>query len=105
MIFSEMKLNIFRGGGVNLLNIPYKICTLFILLFFLINFKIGHAQILLQPEIGTITSINSGTDRIIEMIREELEEEELIEEDEKSLNHLKYLKTKKLNPLKKRQKN
>lgn len=65
-----------------MINIPYKICTLFILLFFLISFKIGHAQILLQPEIGTITSINSGTDRIIEMIREELEEEVLDEEDE-----------------------
>lgn len=66
-----------------MLNIPYKICTLFILLFFLINFKIGHAQILLQPEIGTITSINSGTDRIIEMIREEFEEKDLDEENEK----------------------
>ena len=52
-----------------------KICILFLALFFLINFKIGHAQILLQSEIGTITSINSGTDRIVEMLREEQSEE------------------------------
>ena len=63
-----------------MLNIPYKICTLFVLLFFLINFKIGNAQILLQPEIGTIATINSGTDRIVEMIREDIEEND--EEDD-----------------------
>ena len=58
-----------------MLNISCKIFTLIISLVFLFSFKTGHAQILLQPEIGTITSINSGTDRIVEMLREEDEEE------------------------------
>ena len=74
MLLSEIRMNMRRH--FNLLNISYKICTLFILLFFLTSFKISYAHILLQPEIGTITSINSGTDRIIEMIREEDEEDE-----------------------------
>ena len=58
-------------------NIPYKICT-FIALFllFLINFNLCNAQILTQPRIGTITSINEGTDRIIHMLQEDDEEYE-----------------------------
>ena len=68
-----------------MLNIPYKLCLLLILFMFLVNFKIVHAQILLQPEIGTITSINSGTDRIVEMLREEDENlDEKIEKTNKS---------------------
>lgn len=61
-----------------------KICILFFSLFFLVNFKIGHAQILLQSEIGTITSINSGTDRIVEMLREEDSQENTEEDLQKS---------------------
>ncbi len=42
-----------------------------ILLIFVTNFKIGHAQTLSQPMIGTITGINAGTERIIEMLQED----------------------------------
>ena len=83
IVLYEIRMNMRRN--FNLLNIPYKICILFISLLFLTNFKIGCAQILLQPEIGTITSINSGTDRIIDMMREEDEEnQENIKFDETS---------------------
>ena len=54
-----------------MLNTSCKIFTLIVLLIFLVGLKTGHAQILLQPEIGTITSINSGTDRIVEILRED----------------------------------
>ena len=42
-----------------------------VLLIFAINFKFVNAQVLIQPAIGNITNINSGTDRIIEMIEDD----------------------------------
>ena len=53
---------------MNFRNIPCKLLIFFVLLIFTINCKIGNAQVLVQPSVGTITSLNTGTDRIIEMI-------------------------------------
>ena len=62
---------------MNFRGIMYEICSLLLILsFILINAKTVNAQILIQPEIGAITNINSGTDRIIEILHEEKYEEE-----------------------------
>ena len=52
-------------------NICCKTILLTVLLIFAINFKFVNAQVLIQPAIGSITNINSGTDRIIEMIEDD----------------------------------
>ena len=57
-------------------NIPYKIYTFIVLLLLcLINFNVCKAQILTQPSLGTMTSINNGTDRIINILQEDYEED------------------------------
>ena len=56
-------------------NIVTSIFLFFIVSIFLINIKQVNAQTIAQPAIGSITNVNVGTDRIIEMIQSDEDEE------------------------------
>lgn len=72
---------------MNLKNISFNIFTLLIVLFVLVNVKTVSAKALTQPIIGTITSINSGTERIEEILRDETEETEDKHEQTSKVSH------------------
>ena len=62
-----------RGRILNQINIYCKIFVLFMIIFVLTNVKTVNARELTQPIVGTITSINSGTERIVDILEKEPE--------------------------------
>ena len=68
-------------------NISCSIFALLIVLFVLVNIKTVSAKALTQPIVGTITSINSGTERIEEMLQDETEKTENKHEQTSKVSH------------------
>ena len=70
---------------MNIKNI-LSLAMFILVIFLLVNFKVANAQELVQPMLGGITSINAGTDRIMETLQpdDEFQENVKLKEESKS---------------------